>query len=72
MIGRTKAPGSNVPGEEDLAGPGEVLAAGPGVLSTAMDNALARVARDFPYAKQNRKFDNAAESFFYPLLPSNA
>ena len=66
MIGRTKAPGSNVQGQENLAGPGEVFVAGPGVLSTAMDRALARVASDFPYAKQNRKFDNAAESFFYP------
>jgi Zn-dependent M28 family amino/carboxypeptidase len=43
-----------------------VFVAGPGVLSTGMDNALARVAREFPYATQNRKFDNAAESFFYP------
>ena len=66
MIGRTKAPGSNVPGQEDLAGPGEVFVAGPAVLSTGMDRALSRVAREFPYATQNRKFDNAAESFFYP------
>jgi hypothetical protein len=36
-----------VPGQEDLAGPGEVFVAGPGVLSTGMDNALARVAREF-------------------------
>ena len=66
MIGRTKAPGTNVQGQENLAGPGEVFVAGPGVLSTVMDRALARVASDFPYTKQNRKFDNAAESFFYP------
>lgn len=66
MIGRTRAPGSNLPGQQDLAGPGEVFVAGPGVLSTGMDRALARVAREFPYATQNRKFDNAAESFFYP------
>jgi len=66
MIGRTKAPGSNVRGQENLAGPGEVFVAGPGVLSTRMDQALAVVARDFPYATQNRRFDNAAESFFYP------
>ena len=66
MIGRTKSPGSNVPGQENLAGPAEVFVAGPGVLSTGMDRALARVAREFPYVTQNRKFDNAAESFFYP------
>jgi Zn-dependent M28 family amino/carboxypeptidase len=66
MIGRTKAPGTSVKGQEDLAGPGEVFVAGPGVLSTVMERALARVASEFPYAKQNHKFDNAAESFFYP------
>jgi hypothetical protein len=66
MIGRTKAPGSNVPGQENLAGPGEVFVAGPGVLSTGMDRALERVAREFRYATQNRRFDNATESFFYP------
>ena len=66
MIGRTKQPGTDRPEERDLAGPGEVFAAGPGVLSTQMDAVLARVARDYPYVTQNRKFDNAAESFFYP------
>lgn len=66
MIGRTKKPGTNDPAEADLAGPGEVFVAGPGVLSTQMDAVLARVSRDYPYASQNRKFDNAAESFFYP------
>jgi hypothetical protein len=66
MIGRTKQPGTNNPQEADLAGPGEVFVAGPGVLSTQMDAVLAKVARDFPFAKQNRKFDDAKESFFYP------
>jgi hypothetical protein len=66
MIGRSKAPGTNVKGEEDLAGPGEVFVVGPGVLSTQMDAVLARAAADYPYAKQNRKFDLATESFFYP------
>lgn len=66
MIGRTKKPGSDVKGEEDLAGPGEVFAAGPGVLSTQMDRVLLNVERDYGFAKQNRKFDSASESFFYP------
>lgn len=66
MIGRSKAPGTNVKGEEDLAGPGEVFVVGPGVLSTQMDAVLGRVAADYPYARQNRKFDLATESFFYP------
>jgi len=66
MIGRTKKPGTSDPAEADLAGPGEVFVAGPGVLSTQMDAVLARVARDYPYASQNRKFDNATEPFFYP------
>jgi hypothetical protein len=66
MIGRTKQTGTSIKGQEDLAGTGEVFVAGPGVLSTGMDRALARVAAEFPYARQNRRFDNAAESFFYP------
>jgi len=66
MIGRTKKPGTNDPAEKDLAGPGEVFVAGPGVLSTQMDAVLSRVAREYPYATQNRKFDLATESFFYP------
>lgn len=66
MIGRTKQPGTNVQGEEDLAGPGEVFTAGPGVLSTQMEKVLMGVERDYAFAKQNRKFDVATESFFYP------
>ena len=45
MIGRTKQPGTSVPGEDELAGPGEVFVAGPGVLSTQMDGVLARASR---------------------------
>ncbi len=66
MIGRTKAPGTNNPAEADLAGPGEVFVAGPGVLSTQMDNVLKQISADYPYVSQNRKFDKADESFFYP------
>lgn len=66
MIGRTKQPGTNVKGEEDLAGPGEVFTAGPGVLSTQMDRVLSQVEKEFSFARQNRKFDSATESFFYP------
>lgn len=66
MIGRSKQPGTNVKGEEDLAGPGEVFTAGPGVLSTQMEKVMLGVERDFAFAKQNRKFDLATESFFYP------
>ena len=66
MIGRTKQPGTSVPGEDELAGPAEVFVAGPGVLSTQMDGVLARVAVEYPYVKQNRRFDLATESFFYP------
>ncbi len=66
MIGRTKQPGTNLPGEEELTGPGEVFVAGPGVLSTRMDAVLARVAKEFKYVSMNRRFDVGTESFFYP------
>ncbi len=66
MIGRSKKPGTNLPGEEDLAGPGEVFTAGPGVLSTQMEKVMLTVERDYGFAKHNRKFDLATESFFYP------
>ncbi len=40
MIGRTKAPGSDSPAEQDLAGPGEVWVSGPAVISTMMNRVL--------------------------------
>ena len=66
MIARTKAPGTNVQGEEELSGPGEVFVSGPAVLSTVLDSALARVSRDYGFVKFDRRFEDPKHSFFYP------
>ena len=66
MIGRTKAPGSSVVGEEELSGPGEVFVSGPGVLSTVLDSALARVSRDYNFIHFDRRFEDPKHEFFYP------
>lgn len=66
MIGRTKAPGSTVAGEDELSGPGEVFVSGPGVLSTVLDSALARVSRDYGFIHFDRRFEDPKHEFFYP------
>jgi Zn-dependent M28 family amino/carboxypeptidase len=66
MIGRTKAPGTNNPREENLAGPGEVYVTGPAVLSTNMEAILQRSLTQFPYARANRVYETEASEFFYP------
>ncbi len=66
MIGRTKAPGSNVAGEDELSGPGEVFVSGPAVLSTVLDSALARVSRDYGFVHFDRRFEDPKHEFFYP------
>lgn len=66
MIGRTKAPGSSVVGEEELSGPGEVFVSGPGVLSTVLDSALVRVSRDYNFIHFDRRFEDPKHEFFYP------
>ena len=66
MIGRTKAPGTSVAGEEELSGPGEVFVSGAGVLSTVLDSALAKVSRDYNYIHLDRRFEDPKHEFFYP------
>ncbi len=66
MIARTKAPGTNVPGEEELSGPGVVYVDGPAVLSTVLDSALAKVSRDYAFVTFDRKYEDPKHSFFYP------
>lgn len=66
MIARTKQPGTNVPGEEELSPPGVVFVDGPAVLSTVLDSALAKVSRDFGYVRFDRRYEDPKHSFFYP------
>jgi hypothetical protein len=66
MIGRTREPGSNNPGEQNLAGPGEVYITGPRVLSTNLEAILQKSLTQFPYATANRRYETESSEFFYP------
>ncbi len=66
MIARTRQPGTNVRGEEELSGPGVVYADGPGVLSSELDSVLARAQRTFGYVTLDRKYEDPKHEFFYP------
>jgi hypothetical protein len=66
MIGRSKAPGSNNPGEGNLARPGEVYITGPKLLSTGLEAILQRSLAEFPYATANRMYEDERSEFFYP------
>ncbi len=66
MIGRSKAPGTNVPMEEDLAGPDEIQLAGPRVLSSSLDSLLERTNAEYLAIGLDHRFDVATQEFFYP------
>jgi hypothetical protein len=66
MIGRTKAPGTAIEGEENLAGPDEVYVVGPRVLSTDVDSLIERANRAYLGVHLNHRFDEATHEFFYP------
>lgn len=66
MIGRTKAPGSDVTGEQELSAPGEVYVVGPGLMSSVHERILAAAIRDFPFATINRRYEKPDHEFFYP------
>lgn len=71
MIGGTKVPGTSVPGEEELAGPGEVFISGPGPLSTVLAGHVASALDRYGYATARREFDVEASQFFYPRSDSS-
>src|SRR5262249_54834175 len=66
MIARTKAPGTNIQGQNELSGPGVVYVSGPGVLSTELDSVLARTQRDYGYITYDRRYEDPNHEFFYP------
>lgn len=66
MIGRTKQPGSNAEGEEQLSGPNEVFVVGPRVLSTELDSLVEQTNRAYLNLRLNHRFDVANHEFFYP------
>lgn len=66
MIGRSREPGSNVLGEEQLTPPGVVYVTGPGVLSTQLDSVVHRVARWYPWIAFDRSSEDPNHESFYP------
>ena len=66
MIGRSKQPGTNVEGEEQLAGPDEIFVIGPRVLSASLDSILEGTSRELPGLTLNHRFDRADHEYFYP------
>jgi peptidase M28-like protein len=66
MIGRTKQPGTNVQGEEELSGPNEVYVVGPRVVSTQLDSLLEQTNRSYLKLSLNHEYDRADHEFFYP------
>jgi hypothetical protein len=66
MIGRSKAPGTEVPGEEELAGPDEIQLAGPRAQSTALDSLIERTNREYLGIGLDHRFDAATHEYFYP------
>ena len=66
MIGRSKARGSNVPGEEELSGENEIHVVGPKVLSAELDTLLQRTNRALTNLRLSDRFDRADHEFFYP------
>ena len=70
MIGGTKVPGTNNPGEDELAGPGEVFISGPGPLSTVLAGHVQTALDHYGYATARREFDVPESQFFYPRTDS--
>jgi Peptidase family M28 len=66
MIGRTRAPGTNVDGEEELSGPDEVYVVGPRVLSASLDSLIERTNRGYLNLRLNHRYDLATQESFYP------
>jgi hypothetical protein len=66
MIGRTKQPGTDVEGEEELAGPDEIFVAGPRAQSSGLDSLLERTNRTFLNMRVNHTYDLADHEYFYP------
>jgi len=66
MIGRSKAPGTNDPDDEELVGPNEIYVIGPRVMSTELDSLIHRTNRSLHDLKLNHRFDLPTHEFFYP------
>ncbi|MEX2153866.1 MAG: M28 family peptidase [Gemmatimonadaceae bacterium] len=66
MIGRSKAPGTNAPEDEELVGPNEIYVIGPRVMSTELDSLIHRTNRSLHDLKLSHRYDLPTHEFFYP------
>jgi hypothetical protein len=66
MIGRSKAPGTAIEGQENLAGPDEIYVVGPRVLSSDVDSLLEQANRAYLNVRLSHRFDDANHEYFYP------
>lgn len=71
MIGGTKEPGTDRPGEDELAGPGEVFISGPGPVSTVLRRHVDEALAAYRFVRERTEFDVPASQFFYPRTDSS-
>ncbi len=66
MIGRSRAPGTNILGEDQLTPPGVIYITGPRVLSTQLEAVVMQVEREYPWIAFDRSSEDPNHESFYP------
>ncbi len=66
MIGRSRAPGTDILGEDQLTPPGVIYITGPRVLSTQLEAVVMQVEREYPWIAFDRSSEDPDHESFYP------
>ena len=66
MIGRSRAPGTNILGEDQLTPPGVIYITGPRVLSTQLEAMVMKVEKEYPWIAFDRSSEDPNHESFYP------
>lgn len=66
MIGRSRAPGTNILGEDQLTPPGVIYITGPRVLSTQLEAVVMQVEKEYPWIAFDRSSEDPDHESFYP------
>jgi Zn-dependent M28 family amino/carboxypeptidase len=66
MIGRSRAPGTNILGEDQLTPPGVIYITGPRVLSTRLEEVVMQVEKEYPWIAFDRSSEDPNHESFYP------
>ncbi|WP_411280916.1 M28 family peptidase [Gemmatimonas sp.] len=64
MIGRSRP--NNSPKEQTLSSADSIYVTGPLLLSTRIEAALQRAAREFPFIALDRRYEDVSASYYYP------